>query len=115
MRPTDCRLNLIIVWLGPWRAITLSGTRGGFGHDPETALVRGIMVKKAYYCSEHQSVDEAREIMREHNLQYLPVVDEDMRVIGMVALGDLAAIEQRQRNRSSGMPGGKRLQEKDSC
>ena len=37
--------------------------------------------------------------MREHNLQYLPVVDEDMRVMGMVALRDLAAIEQRQRNR----------------
>jgi predicted transcriptional regulator len=23
----------------------------GFGHDPQTALVRGIMVKKAYYSS----------------------------------------------------------------
>ena len=72
---------------------------GGFGHDPETALVRGIMVKKVYYCFEHQSADEAREIMREHNLQYLPVVDEDMRVMGMVALRDLAAIEQQQRNK----------------
>ena len=39
----------------------------GFGHDPETALVRGIMVKKAYYCFENQSVDEAREIMCEHH------------------------------------------------
>ena len=66
---------------------------GGFGHDPETALVSGIMVKKAYYCSEHQSVDEAREIMREHHLQYLPVVDGNMCVVGMVALRDLAAIE----------------------
>ena len=72
---------------------------GGFGHDPETALVRGIMVKKVYYCFEDQSADEAREIMCEHNLQYLPVVDEDMRVMGMVALRDLAAIEQQQRNR----------------
>ena len=57
------------------------------------------MVKKVYYCFEHQSADEAREIMCEHNLQYLPVVDEDMRVMGMVALRDLAAIEQQQRNR----------------
>jgi CBS domain-containing protein len=69
---------------------------GGFGHDPETSLVRGIMVKKAYYCFEHQSVDEARETMREHHLQYLPVVDDKMRVIGMVALKDLAAIEQQR-------------------
>ena len=66
---------------------------GGFGHDPEMALVRGIMAKKAYYCFEHQSVDEARKIMREHHLQYLPVVDDKMRVIGMVALKDVAAVE----------------------
>jgi CBS domain-containing protein len=63
----------------------------GFGHDPETALVRGIMVKKAYYCFENQSVDEAREIMCEHHLEYLPVVYENMRVMGIVALKDLAA------------------------
>jgi len=63
----------------------------GFGHDPETTLVRAIMVKKAYYCFENQSLDEAREIMCEHHLEYLPVVDEDMRVMGIVALRDLAA------------------------
>ncbi|MFZ0710301.1 MAG: CBS domain-containing protein [Terrimicrobiaceae bacterium] len=62
----------------------------GFGHDPETALVRGIMVKKAYYCFENQTVDEAREIMREHHLEYLPVVDENMRVTGIVDLRDSA-------------------------
>jgi predicted transcriptional regulator len=61
----------------------------GFGHDPGTALVRGIMVKKAYYCFENQSLDEAREIMREHHLDYLPVVNDDMRVMGIVALKDL--------------------------
>jgi CBS domain-containing protein len=65
----------------------------GFGHDPETALVRGIMVKKVYYCFEHQSADEAREIMCEHHLDYLPVVDDDMRVMGIVALRDLAGKE----------------------
>ena len=68
----------------------------GFGHDPETTLVREIMATKTYYCFEHQSVDEARETMREHHLQYLPVVDDKMRVIGMVALKDLAAIEQQR-------------------
>jgi len=70
----------------------------GLGHDPETTLVREIMVKKAYCCSENQSLDEAREIMREHHLQYLPVVDDNSRVIGIVALRDLAA-ERQQRNK----------------
>ncbi len=71
----------------------------GFGHDPETTPVHCIMSKKAYYCSENQSVDEAREIMREHDLQYLPVVDENMRIIGIVALRDLAAKERRRRKK----------------
>ena len=68
-----------------------------FGHDPETTFVRGIMSRKAYYCSENQTLDEAREIMHEHNLQYLPVVDEEMRVIGVVALSDLAAKGRRRK------------------
>jgi CBS domain-containing protein len=63
----------------------------GFGHDPETTLVREIMVKKAYYCFENQSLDKAEEIMREHHLEYLPVVDDNLRVIGTVGLRNLAA------------------------
>ena len=72
----------------------------GFGHDPETTLVRGIMVNKAYYCFENQSADEAREIMCEDQLEYLPVVDDNMRVIGIVALRDLAAEHQRRNHGS---------------
>jgi CBS domain-containing protein len=69
----------------------------GFGHDPETTLVREIMAQKAYYCFENQSLDEARAIMREHHLQYLPVVGEDMRVIGLVTLSDLAVEGSRRK------------------
>lgn len=50
-----------------------------------------IMVKKAYYCFESQSLDQARETMCEHHLDYLPVVDGNMRVLGIVALRDLPA------------------------
>ena len=57
------------------------------------------MLEKAYYCFENQSVDEAREIMREHDLEYLPVVDENMRIIGVVALSDLAANGRRRRKK----------------
>jgi CBS domain-containing protein len=65
----------------------------GFGHDPETTLVRGIMGKKPHYCFEDQSVETALEIMREHHLEYLPVVDKEMRIVGMVALRGLEATE----------------------
>ena len=36
-------------------------TAASFGHDPKTAIVREIMVKKTYFCFENQSLDEARE------------------------------------------------------
>ena len=68
----------------------------GFGHDPETTLVREVMVKKAYCCFENQSLDEAREFIREHHLEYLPVVDDNLHIIGNVALRDLAAERQRR-------------------
>jgi CBS domain-containing protein len=59
------------------------------GHDPQTTLVRGSMVKKMYYCFEDQSLEEARELMRRHHLLHLPVVDSDLRIIGIVALNDV--------------------------
>ena len=68
-------------------------TATNFGHDPKTAIVREIMVKKTYFCFENQSLDEAREIMGDHHLDYLPVLDGTMRVVGIVALADLPTTE----------------------
>ena len=68
-------------------------TATSFGHDPKTAIVREIMVKKTYFCFENQSLDEAREIMCDHHLDYLPVLDGTMRVVGIVALADLPTTE----------------------
>ena len=59
------------------------------GHDPQTTLVRGSMVKKTYYCLEDQSLEEARELMRRHHLLHLPVVDKNLRIIGVIALNDV--------------------------
>jgi CBS domain-containing protein len=68
-------------------------TATNFGHDPKTAIVREIMVKKTYFCFENQSLDEARETMCDHHLDYLPVLDGTMRVVGIVALADLPTTE----------------------
>ncbi len=50
----------------------------------KTQLVHTVMEKQAYYCRENQSLDEALRIMREHGLPYLPVVDSNLRVVGVV-------------------------------
>lgn len=60
-----------------------------FGHDPEAILVGENMSRKVLFCTEEQSMDEAREIMRENRLTHLPVVDKRQRIIGVVALKDL--------------------------
>jgi CBS-domain-containing membrane protein len=47
-------------------------------------LVHDVMEKRVCYCREDQSMAEALRIMREHGLQSLPVVDSNLRVVGMV-------------------------------
>ena len=47
------------------------------------------MVKQKHYCFEEQSVDEARDIMLRYQLNHLPVVDKDLRIVGTVALSDI--------------------------
>ncbi len=94
-------------------------TAAGFGHDPKTSLVREIMVKKAYYCVENQSLDQARDIMCEHHLDYLPVVDGNMRVLGIVALKDLgqksAGTEMTEPHSLEASKGSEKIRRSDSA
>ena len=52
----------------------------------QTTYVRSVMERQPYYCYENQSLDEVRKIMRELHLQYLVVLDENMRVVGRVTM-----------------------------
>jgi CBS domain-containing protein len=61
----------------------------GFGHDPSTLSVGESMKKDLFYCFENQTTAEAKKIMQDNGLQYLPVVDGDLRIIGMLALKEL--------------------------
>ncbi|MDD5198909.1 MAG: CBS domain-containing protein [Terrimicrobiaceae bacterium] len=61
----------------------------GYGHDPSTTLVGDHMSRKKYFCHANQSIEEARDIMRENGLQHLPVVDDDLHIIGIVAFEEL--------------------------
>ena len=55
----------------------------------KTKLVHSVIEKRAYFCFENQSVDEARRIMHENDLQYLLVLDRNLRIVGIVRMGDL--------------------------
>src|SRR5262245_32497896 len=54
------------------------------GCDPETALVSDVMLRQTLYCYADQSALEVRDIIRLHGVKQLPVVDTNMRIIGIV-------------------------------
>jgi len=63
-----------------------------FGHDPESTSIGEMGLGRAIYCYEDQSPDEARKIMTEQGVEHMPVVDRDLRIVGMVSLRSLEPI-----------------------
>ncbi|MDP3619372.1 MAG: CBS domain-containing protein [Ramlibacter sp.] len=60
------------------------------GLDGKTT-VRDVMTDGIRWCYEDQSIDEAATLMSEHQIRRLPVINREKRLVGIVALGDLAA------------------------
>jgi CBS domain-containing protein len=61
---------------------------------PEQQVAR-LMRPTLYYCYEFQPLHIARIIMRENHLHSLPVVDLTRRVVGIITMHDIAALQQR--------------------
>jgi CBS domain-containing protein len=59
------------------------------GRDPETTRVSEISSTGVATVKPSQSIDEAVQTMREHDIRRLPVVEDD-RPVGILSLGDLA-------------------------
>jgi CBS domain-containing protein len=66
------------------------------GRDPSSTPVRDVMTPDIVYVRADQDVDEAIDLMRQHEVRRLPVV-EGGRLVGMVALADLARRTDEQR------------------
>ncbi|MGB8170272.1 MAG: CBS domain-containing protein [Chthoniobacteraceae bacterium] len=56
---------------------------GGRGHDPKTEKVGAVMNRDAIFCYEDEDCASAQKLMEERGLRYLPVVDRQMRVVGI--------------------------------
>lgn len=59
------------------------------GMGPDTP-VRDVMSQGIFWAYDDDTVDHAAELMSTHQIRRLPVVDHDKRLVGIVALGDLA-------------------------
>ena len=60
------------------------------GKDPNSTTVRDAMSEGIFYCFEDQSVDEVADMMGDKQVRRMPVLNRDKRLVGIVALGDLA-------------------------
>ena len=58
---------------------------GGRGHDPRTTRVGDTMTREILFCYEDQDAAEAQRIMTEQGLNHLPVVDREMRIVGIIS------------------------------
>lgn len=65
-------------------------TLGGHGHDPKDSTVGEIMKREVVFCYEDEECAEARRKMDEHALQFLPVVDRQMRIVGIFSREEIA-------------------------
>ena len=64
---------------------------GGHGHDPKDSRVGEIMKRDVIFCYEDEDCAEARRKMDEHGMNFLPVVDRDMKIVGIFTREEIAA------------------------
>lgn len=60
------------------------------GKDPKTTNVRDIASTNIVTVDPQQALDEALRLMAKHRVRRLPVVEEDGKVVGILAQADVA-------------------------
>jgi len=61
------------------------------GHDPKTLTVGELMTQEPVSCRADSNVFVALDAMAEHQLRRIPIVDENHRLVGIIAQADVAA------------------------
>jgi CBS domain-containing protein len=60
------------------------------GKDPQSTKVRDIASKDVITIDPQQDLDEALRMMAQHQVRRLPVVEEDGKIVGILAQADVA-------------------------
>jgi CBS domain-containing protein len=62
------------------------------GFDCHKRTVRDVMSAELLVCLEDQPAEEARQLMTEHQVRRLPVLDHRQRLVGILSLDDLSGM-----------------------
>lgn len=60
------------------------------GRDPESTMVREVASSDVVTVNPDQGLDEALRLMAEHQVRRLPVVEQNGRLLGVLAQADVA-------------------------
>jgi CBS domain-containing protein len=60
------------------------------GLDAQTTVIEKFVSLNPIACREGENLDDCEQLMQEHQIRRIPIVDGDGRVIGIVSQADLA-------------------------
>jgi CBS-domain-containing membrane protein len=60
------------------------------GLDPKSTKVESIMTRNVVTCNAEDDLQKAVDTMSKHQLRRIPVVDEDNKIVGIIAQADVA-------------------------
>src|SRR5512134_1766781 len=60
------------------------------GLDPKTTKVNEVMSKKLVTCYTDDDIEQAMNAMAQYQLRRIPVVEENMRLVGIISQADVA-------------------------
>jgi CBS domain-containing protein len=69
------------------RDLALRAVAHGLGHDTP---VRDVMTTAVKYCHDHEDIEKVARNMAELGVRRMPVVDKEKRLVGIVALSNIA-------------------------
>ena len=60
------------------------------GRDPKSTRVEAVMTHKVVTCRANDDLQKALDAMAEHQLRRIPVVDNENKIVGIIAQADVA-------------------------
>ncbi len=60
------------------------------GHDAKSTKMEAVMTRKVVTCRAEDDLQKALDAMSEHQLRRIPVVDNDNKILGIIAQADVA-------------------------
>jgi CBS domain-containing protein len=60
------------------------------GSDPRSTQIDGVMTTDVVACNPEDACDKALDLMEQHQVRRIPIVDKDNRLVGIISQADIA-------------------------